>query len=306
MEIWEYLPESIRDMVRGAKEEGLEEIRLRLGQPVELFMGDKAVRNGPLVETAFMEETLNYLTEYSWCSFEEQLRQGFFTIEGGHRVGVAGHCSYLDNNCVREVNSLSDINAINIRVAHERIGCSKALMKYVRRENGIYNTMLVSGPGVGKTTYLRDLIRIISDGGDGCGSLRVGVVDERSEIGASHGGRPQNNLGSRTDVMDNCPKLLGMRMLLRSMSPQVIAVDELDGKAECHEIWEMINSGVKLLCTVHGESLEELRNRENIWPLISSGIFERIFFLERREGGGRVVKAYGKSGDSWRCVGTLI
>lgn len=295
MKLVDYLPDYIRADAKRAEQGGLEEIRLRMGQPIEFLMGDGKIIWGTRVSRSGIEEVINYLTGYSWSSVEEQLKQGFFTIEGGHRVGVAGRCGHGDLN----ITSLTDINAVNIRVAHERVGCGMQLIPFIRKGDSIFNTMLVSEPGVGKTTYLRDCIRIISSGADNRASMRVGVVDERSEIAACHRGIPQNNVGPRTDVMDNCPKLVGMKMLLRSMSPQVIAVDELDGKKECLEVKEIVNSGVKFICSVHASSIDELMDKQALWELIEGRIFKRIIILSRDTEGRRDAKVFS---ESWKQI----
>ena len=294
MNVIELLPDYIRNDAKRADRQGLEEIRMRLGQPVEYRVGDGRVFWGIEIDRKCLEEVMNFLTDYSRYTIQEQLKNGFFTVEGGHRVGVAGRCNYQGKGNDSWLCNMTEISAINIRVAHERIGCAKEIMRYIRCRDSIYNSLIVSEPGVGKTTYIRDCIRIISGGADGRKSMRVGLVDERSEIGASYRGKPQNNLGPRTDVMDNCPKLIGMKMLLRSMSPQVIAIDELDGEKECEEVKEIVNSGVRLLCSVHAASFEELENKEFLWKLIEKGIFQRIIFLERLENGVRNAYVYNE------------
>ena len=163
-------------------------------------------------------------------------------------------------------------------------------------KNRIYHTLIVSEPGVGKTTFLRDCIRILSGGYDGRESLKVGVVDERSEIAASHRGKMQNNLGPRTDVMDNCPKVQGMKMLLRSMSPEVIAVDELGSYEDFAIVDEIMNSGIAVLGTIHAVSLEEVWEKMRSSRITPGSHFERFIFLKKRGNGKRWVQVLDEDG----------
>ena len=253
-----YLPKEMRQSVDSDTVEKAEEIRLRVGQPLEIVMGDEGIKRYGNISQMQMRECLNYLTGYSPYILEEEMRQGCFTIEGGHRVGISGHTSYDRGDKGAVTDSLSSVGAINIRVAHEVKGCAAELIPWMKKGEGWYHTILFSGPGVGKTTCLRDLIRIISSGEGLHRGYKVGLVDERSEIAACHMGVPQNDLGERCDVLDNCPKSVGMRMLLRSMSPEILAVDELGSAEEFEMVQEAMNSGVYVLGTMHAGNVTEL------------------------------------------------
>ena len=251
MDMIRYLPKEMRQSVDSDTVEKAEEIRLRVGQPLEIVMGDEGIKRYGNISQMQMRECLNYLTGYSPYILEEEMRQGCFTIEGGHRVGISGHKGAV-------TDSVSSVGAINIRVAHEVKGCAAELIPWMKKGEGWYHTILFSGPGVGKTTCLRDLIRIISSGEGLHRGYKVGLVDERSEIAACHMGVPQNDLGERCDVLDNCPKSVGMRMLLRSMSPAILAVDELGSAEEFEMVQEAMNSGVYVLGTMHAGNVTEL------------------------------------------------
>ena len=168
-----------------------------------------------------LKETLEYMSDYSLYAFEEELKQGFITIQGGHRIGVAGK-TVTDEKGIR---SMKFISFLNIRLSHQIRGCADLVLPYLYEKKKILHTLIVSPPRCGKTTLLRDVIRQISNGTGPAAGMTVGVVDERSEIGACYQGVPQNELGIRTDILDCCPKALGMMMLIRTMSPQVIDVD---------------------------------------------------------------------------------
>lgn len=264
MDMIRYLPKEMRRSVDSDTVEKAEEIRLRVGQPLEIVMGDEGVERYGRVTLRQMRECINYLTGYSPYAVEEEMRQGFFTIEGGHRVGISGRASYHRGRNGAVTDCVSDISAVNIRVAHEVKGCAAQLIPWMKREKGWYHTILFSEPGVGKTTCLRDLIRIFSSGEGLHRGYKVGVVDERSEIAACHMGVPQNDLGPRCDVLDNCPKSVGMRMLLRSMSPEILAVDELSGEEDFEMVQEAMRSGVYVIGTMHAGSIKELLSRKEM------------------------------------------
>lgn len=290
MELKQVLPKSLYPYLPEHFADGLEEIRIRVGQIAELVYGDySCVRLKKITEDE-ITEMLNYLSDYSPYAVEEELRQGFITIRGGHRVGVAGRTNretrssaYGADACV---SRMVDIGAFNIRVAHEVKGCAETLLPYVR-ENGIHNMFLAAEPGMGKTTVLRDLIRLLSAGDETHTGLKVGVVDERSEIAACYCGIPQNDLGPRTDVLDNCPKQKGMQMLLRTMSPQVIAIDELGAREEFDSVYEILYSGCHLLATVHANRVAELPDKPYMKELMETGQIDRLVEIRRTESGAR-------------------
>uniref|UniRef100_UPI0040566089 stage III sporulation protein AA n=1 Tax=Agathobacter sp. TaxID=2021311 RepID=UPI0040566089 len=292
-------PFSMRLAMHRISWEGLEEIRIRIGWPVELVYGDRTEwlkDKYARTDRHALNEMLNYMTGYSLYSVEEELRQGYLTVEGGHRVGLTGHTAYASTVGGYEVQHMSDIGGLNIRIAHEVRGCADGILPYIRKEHSLYNTILFSPPGIGKTTYLRDCIRQLSSGGNGFMGMKIGVVDERSEIAACYQGKSQNDLGNRTDILDSCPKEVGMKMLLRSMSPQVIAVDELGKEKEFELIEEMRCCGVKLLGTMHAGSMEEILSNPKLKRCLENRAIERFIELIRLPGGERAFRAYDESG----------
>lgn len=276
------LPMRFRQEVTETDFEGLEEIRLRAGWPMELYYGSQNIRLIGRVCAADVTEMLNYLTGYSLYAYEEEMKQGYFTIKGGHRVGLVGHTSMEDvQGNGGKIADMVDISGLNIRIAHEKRGISLPFIPYIRKGGGIHNTLFVAPPGVGKTTYLRDTIRILSAGEDGGPGLKVCVVDERSEIAACYMGVPQNDLGPRTDVLDNCPKQQGMQMLLRSMSPQIIAVDELGSREEVSTLCNALYSGSKVLGTIHASTIGELTEKSSMKTLVERHMIGRYILLKR-------------------------
>lgn len=291
----EFIKESFRENGRP------EEIRMRIGQPVlldtgsqELFWDKQAGRITASMEKAYrateqdMKDVVLYMSNYSLYAFEEELRAGFLTIQGGHRIGIAGK-TVCEGGSVRTIRQIS---FLNIRIAGEHKGCADQVLPHIRCENGIYNTLILSPPGMGKTTLLRDCIRQLSTGSSRYPGLKVGVVDERSEIAACYLGQPQNDLGPRTDVMDCCPKSEGMLLLLRSMSPQIIGVDELGGGADYEAVEYALHCGCQILGTMHGESMEEIRKKSHLKKWLEQGFFQRYLLIRRNEKMERTTEVY--------------
>lgn len=279
-----YLPREFREQINPAVIGCAEEIRLRVGQPLELLLENATVKQYEKVTQVQMRECISYLTGYSPYILEEEMRQGFLTIEGGHRIGISGHASYHNGNQGMVTDCVSAIGAINIRVAHEKKGCAANLIPWMRKGEGWYHTILFSEPGAGKTTCLRDCIRILSSGEGLHRGYKVGVIDERSEIAACHMGVPQNDLGPRCDVLDNCPKSIGMRMMLRSMSPEFLAVDELGSREDFDVMQEAAQSGVYVIGTMHaGNILELLAKLQSNQNRLEESLL-RLIEIERDEG----------------------
>ncbi len=282
----------------------LQEIRLRINEPLimvygnqEFFLTEAGERttirqHAYIVRPSDIHETLEYISNYSLYAYEDEIRQGFITIQGGHRVGIAGKVVLEDG----KIKCVKHISFINIRLAHQVKGCSGRVIPYILNQDTVAHTLIISPPGCGKTTLLRDIIRVLSDGSTGGKGFNVGVVDERSEIGACYKGMPQNDLGIRTDVLDCCPKAYGMLMMIRSMSPQVIAVDEIGGRDDIDAIYNVINCGCKLLATVHGSSIDDIKNRPGLRKLVEERIFERYIVLSNREHIGGIQNIFDERG----------
>ncbi|QEK12140.1 stage III sporulation protein AA [Crassaminicella thermophila] len=294
-EILEALPINIRDIFIRLPSfliEDIEEIRLRVNKPLMISAANKDYfvgKNGEVAQSISqsyivtkmdIEKAYQLITDYSIYALEEEIRNGFVTLKGGHRVGICG-TTVLNNH---KIKTIKNISGLNIRISKQKIGISDKIMPYLINDYKFYNTLIVSPPQCGKTTLLRDIIRNLGNGMKfpKFTGFKVGVVDERSEICAMYQGIPQNDVGIKTDILDACPKAEGIIMMIRSMSPQIIATDEIGKKEDVDAIEEALNAGIKLITTVHGMNLEEITRRANLNNLLLQGIFDRIIILSNQ------------------------
>lgn len=305
-EIVRVLPVRLRTIVKKIDfdYEKLQEVRLRIGRPLlfvydnqEYFVSEdsKLSRKAGQTYTATAEdlkESMEYISNYSMYAFEEELRQGFITIQGGHRVGIAGKAVMQGSKVV----NIRHVSFINIRLSHQVKGCADQVIKYISRGNQVFNTLIISPPKCGKTTLLRDLIRQISNGDEKREGKNVGVVDERSELGACYLGVPQNDLGIRTDVLDCCPKAEGMMMMIRSMSPEVIAVDEIGCKDDIEAVHHAVNCGCVMIATVHGSNMEDVRKKPILGQLVKERVFQRYIILTNEGHIGSIKELFDERG----------
>ncbi|MDL4841581.1 stage III sporulation protein AA [Aquibacillus rhizosphaerae] len=268
----------------GSDWSSLQEIRIRVGRTIELIFDNhtKWVNNLlPSMEDGVF--LINQLSQFSLYRIEDELREGFITIEGGHRVGLTGKV----NTSHGAVKAIKHISSFNIRIAKEKIGVASNYISYLY-EKHLLNTLIIGPPQTGKTTLLRDFARLISNGWKNNSPLKVGIVDERSEIGGSIKGIPQHDLGKRTDIMDACPKAEGLMMMIRSMSPDVIIVDEIGSEKDVLALLEAMHAGVRIICSVHGDSLSDIKKRPSLQLLLKQQAFDRFICLERTNTPGKV------------------
>lgn len=287
----------------------LEEVRLRVGRPPQALIDGKeywitpdgrlgatglttaaSVRDSTVsLQPAAIARCLALMTASSVFAVEDELRQGFLTLPGGHRVGVAGR---VVPNPDGTVKTLKDIAYLNVRVAREVLGsaCPAARRICDPSSETVFSTIVLSPPGAGKTTLLRDLARILSEGWREVGlrPARVAVVDERMELAGFWHGVPQFDLGPRTDVLTGSSKAEGLGMLIRAMSPEIVVTDELGSPEDAGSILDAGRAGVRVLASAHAADLEELRTRPQLRAAIRTGVFRRAIILSRRHGPGTI------------------
>ena len=284
-ELLSYFPNNVGNLIRNTINKNerildeLQEIRIRCDRPIILKLRNFEIVIEYKVNESEILSILERLCNNSIYAYKNQICEGFITVKGGHRVGITG-TAVIDNG---KIINIKYITSLNFRIAREVKGCSLKILDKILdvKNNEVNNTLIVSPPGKGKTTMLRDIIRNISNGipninfrGKTCG-----VVDERGEIAAMYHGVPQNDIGIRTDVIENVSKAKGMKMLIRSMAPEVIACDEVGSKEDIEAIKEATISGVKGIFTMHGKNLEEIKLNKDINELIENKQIERIIFI---------------------------
>ena len=291
-EMIKLLPSGLREVLQKMNLDvaGLQEIRLRAEQPAVILSHGKEYVSQTVIHRRQLEETLAYLGNYSLYAYEEEIRRGYLSLPGGHRVGIAGRVVVEDGN----IRTITAISSLNLRFAHQILGCADEVSPFLWQDGALQSTLIVSPPGKGKTTMLRDCIRQISNGTLIHPGMTVGLVDERSEIAGCSGGITGNDVGIRTDVLDACPKAKGLMMLIRSMAPEVVAADEIGTAEDVRAIETAACCGCRILATVHGHSPDDIRKNPVLNELLEKKIFDRYVILKKDDRAGQIQAVYDR------------
>ena len=296
-EIYKVLPISMLEKIKKiGSTTNITEIRLRVGRNILLVTSDVEVEVDYIVSLKDMLDILVKVSKNSIYAIQNEINNGFVVINGGHRIGICGEV-VIENG---KIKNIKNINSMNIRVARQLVGVADKVMPYIINNGNVQNTIIISPPGCGKTTILRDIVRQISSGVkilDFKGK-NVGLVDERGEIAAVSLGIPNLDVGLRTDIMSNVPKSIGMQMLVRSMGIDVIATDEIGGKEDFEAIKYANSSGVNLVFTMHGNDIRDVYKKEEIKKLLNDGIFSVAIILSRKNGVGTIEKICDLKGEN--------
>lgn len=285
-EIISKLPNKIGEKLSYIQYENLQEIRMRVNRPIMLYYSDRKVYLGNTGECTFKEAIIptykdieNIVTcfcENSVYAYTDNIKEGFITLPGGHRVGLGGRA--VVNRA--QISNLCDFSSVNIRIAREYIGISDVCIKKIADGGKILNTIIIAPPNAGKTTLLRDISRKLSYG------YKVVIIDERQEIASVRCGVPQFDIGLETDVLSGFSKNDGITHALRSLSPDVIVCDEIGTEEDILSVKSILKGGSKIITTMHGYSVEEayLKHKQ----LIS--LFDVVVLMDRKNGRPEVCK----------------
>ncbi|WP_411676757.1 stage III sporulation protein AA [Caproicibacter sp.] len=280
-----------------------QEIRLRVNRPVCICCAEGTYFLGPggrlacrvvtglvVAERRDLEESFRNLCSYSIYSHENEIKNGYITLSGGHRAGICG-TAVLQSAVV---GSVREISSINLRISREIRGAADLLLDQLgnRLQEGL---LLAGAPSSGKTTILRDLARQLSGGSRG-NLKKVAVVDERGEIAGTYMGVPQNDLGCCCDVLDGYPKADGILLAVRTLSPEIIICDEIGSESEVTAVEQGLNTGVTMIASIHAGSVQELMRRVQTQKLLRTGAFASVALLDAKNGPGKIAGIY-KAGD---------
>ena len=290
-EILKVLPNYIsNEIIKLNCSQNITEIRLRTKCKIIIVCGKNDIILDCIVTPKIILEILLNVSKNSIYAIQNDINNGFVVIRGGHRIGISGEVVYVEGN----IKNIKNICSLNIRVSRQIYGCADCILPKLIAGNDFLNTLIVSPPGCGKTTLIRDIVRQLSNGIPSLNfrGKNVALIDERGEIASVYEGVASLDVGIRTDIMSNVNKATGMKMMIRSMAPDIIATDEIGKKEDITAIKEAILSGVRVIFTMHGDSIKSILKNENIKELLDLNIFSKIVILSNGKIPGIIEKVY--------------
>ena len=287
------LPANINQAIEHLNYAKLCEIRLRVGKPIivdyggQYFLCESGITDNIgqayICEKSMLENLLVRACENSLYAYNEELKQGYITISGGMRIGLCGQC-VKDGEAIKTIKNIS---SVNIRIPHDVKNCSLKLLEFIAQPR-VFNTLIISPPGAGKTTILRDFANQLSR----LYAKNILIIDERNEIANCVNGIPQHEIGVFCDVITNCSKQFGLQNGIRSIRPDVVFTDEVANLEDIEAIHYALGCGVRLVATAHCGSIEELSRKKNFETIIKEGMFERYVVLSAEDGPGTIDGVY--------------
>jgi len=292
------LPNEIYEAIDNIPYANLCELRIRKDSPVVVnVLGDnyylcsnklsKTSSDAITPSNGLLQGIIQRISNNSFYTINDQLIDGYVTIDGGIRVGVCGEVVSVND----EIKTLKNISSLNFRFPHFVKNCSLNIYPYIVKNGVVKNTLIISPPGAGKTTYLRDLIYQISCRED---LINILVIDERNEIASIYNGEEISNL-KNVDIYSNSSKKFGLNNGIRSMKPSLIVTDELNLDKDIEDIENALTCGVKIIATIHASSIFDLKNKPTFKSILSKGLFERFVVLSNSNGVGTLEGVYNEN-----------